>query len=277
MMMTNAEYHNDLTADSNSMLKTFAKSPALYEALNVTKTIEKQEPTPDMVVGSVTHTLWLQPEKFAAEYAVKPQCDRRTKGGKATYADFLLESAGKQEIDAESYALASAMVAALNANEFAKALRESAGAIVEMPIRWTDSATGLALKAKPDLYAPAGGTDWALCVDLKTTADPGEAFARQVANLAYYRQAAFYLDGCRACYDADSPTKFLLVAVGKEPPHDVYVYHLGGDWISQGVAENAALLRRLAECKASGVWRTPEQLTVSELPPPPKWLTNRGE
>lgn len=274
--MSNAEYHDDLTAVSNSMLKTFEKSPALYEALYVVKTIGRPVPTPDMILGSVTHTLWLQPETFGAEYAIKPQCDRRTKEGKAIYADFLADSEGKQEIDTEQYALASAMVTALSGNEFAKALRESAGAIIETPIRWADPASGLALKAKPDLYVPAGGTDLALCIDLKTSIDPGEAFARQVANLAYYRQAAFYLDGCRACHDADSPTRFLLVVVGKEPPNDVYVYHLGIDWISQGVAENAGLLRRLAECNASGVWRTPEQKTISEIAMP-KWLSNKGE
>jgi hypothetical protein len=268
---SNTAYHSDLTHVGSSMLKTFAKSPALYSQLFVEKSVERPAPTPDMVVGSATHTLWLQPELFGAEFAVAPKVDRRTTPGKAAWADFVDESDGKTVIDADAFELAHNMVAALDANPIAKALRYVADPIIEMPIRWKDEASGLLLKAKPDLYIRAGMTEWNLCVDLKTTASPGDGFARQCASLGYHKQAAFYLGGCEATYGGGAPTKFLILAVGKESPHDVYPYYLGREWIVAGTDYNAMQLKRLLECVISGDWFAPETRTVNELDMP-QWL-----
>jgi hypothetical protein len=253
------------------MLKVFAKSPALYNQLYVEKSVERSASTPEMLVGSETHTLWLQPDLFGAEFAVAPQCDRRTTAGKAAWADFVDEADGKTVLDADSYELAKSMVVALNANPIAKALRYVAEPIIETAIRWKDEASGLLLKAKPDLYVPAGMTEWNLCVDLKTTTSPGDGFARQCASLGYHKQAAFYLGGCEQTYGGDVPTKFLVLAVGKDEPHDVYPYYLGRKWISAGNDSNANQLQRLADCIQSGEWFAPETRTIQELDMP-QWL-----
>ena len=83
---TNAEYHADLSHVSNSMLKVFAESPQKYYQMFVAKTMPKPEQTPSLLLGSVVHCLFLEPEKFGAEYAVAPAVDRRTKVGKETFA-----------------------------------------------------------------------------------------------------------------------------------------------------------------------------------------------
>lgn len=260
-------YHDDTTAVSNSMLKTFARSPALYRSMYITEEIPRPEPTPEMALGSLTHSMWLQPETVEATYAVKPKCDRRTTEGKKVYAEFLAGAGGKIEVDQEQYALAKAMVEALNRNEQAAAILAMPDRVVETPIRWTYELGAITLKAKPDFYAPG------VCMDLKTALNPGpDEFAKQCANLAYYRQAAYYLDGCTAEYSySDAVIQFLLVVVGKDAPHDVYVYNLGSEWIEQGACENAELLDRLMECQRSGVWQSPAQLIVSQLPMP-GWL-----
>jgi hypothetical protein len=262
---TNGAYHADASHTSNSMLKVFANSPALYNELYVAQTRPKPQSTWDMIVGSATHTLFLQPELFAAEFAVAPKCDRRTTQGKADWAKFQTDCDGKTIIDADGYELAKAMVAALFANPIAKALREIADPIIEKPLRWKDEASGLLLKAKPDMYVPAGMTEWNLCVDLKTTIDPGDGFCRQCASLGYHKQAAFYLVGCNAVYTSDVPTKFLVLAVGKEEPHDVFPYCLGREWIVVGEDHNAFQRKRLAECYESGQWYAPESRTITEL------------
>jgi hypothetical protein len=69
---TNAEYHADLTHVSNSMLKVFAESPQKYYRMFVVQTMPKPEQTPSLLLGSVVHCLFLEPEKFGVEYAVAP-------------------------------------------------------------------------------------------------------------------------------------------------------------------------------------------------------------
>ena len=52
--------------------RTFNNSPALFE-------------------GRVMHTVFLEHYKFAEEFAIEPPVDRRTKVGKAEYAEWLEE------------------------------------------------------------------------------------------------------------------------------------------------------------------------------------------
>ncbi len=278
--MTNQEYHGDHSAVSQSMLKVYRRSPALYHALYVAHTMEPDAPTPDMLVGSALHSLWLTPAQFGAEYAVAPKCDRRTNIGKAQWSDFVDSADGKAMLDQGQYDLVRAMADALADNPVARALRDVAEPIIERPIFWDDA--GLRRKARPDIVVKAGITEWNLCVDLKTTTSPGDGFARQAANLGYHNQAAWYLDACRAEYgefgDSDHAAdwRFLILAVGNEKPHDVYSYRLGYDWLSVGVEQNAEQMRLLRKSIETGQWLAPEQTTISDLPMP-KWLQYQGE
>lgn len=68
----------------------------------------------------------------------------------------------------------------------------------EQAIEWTDAATGLTLKAKPDLI-PAG-TDF--LVDLKTAAAADEdSFSRSTFDHGYHIQAEFYRQAVALCPD----------------------------------------------------------------------------
>ncbi len=276
-IQTDGDYFADFSAVSNTMLKGFRQSPARYNAYYVARTMEPPPPTPDMVLGSVTHALWLQPEQFGSDYAVAPECDRRTKDGKETWSEFVDAADGKVVIEQSTYGLARAMVAALTENPIARALRDVADPIIEQPIYWETEVGGMTIrrKGKLDIVVMAGMTEWNLCVDLKTSAAAGRGFDRQAANLGCHRQAAGYLDGCRAVYGDDAPWKFLILAVDKEPPHDVFPYYLGREWLTVGEDDNADQLARLAYCMATGEWCAPEQKTITELAIP-KWLLFQG-
>ena len=89
--MTNTEYHNKTEYLSKSNLDLIRKSPAHYKAF---LDGEKSKPTPAMVFGSLVHSVVFNEDNFA----VMPECDRRTKEGKAIYEQFLSESAGKELI-----------------------------------------------------------------------------------------------------------------------------------------------------------------------------------
>ena len=274
---TDAEYFADFSAVSNSMLKVFRQSPARYNAFYVARTKEPPPPTPGMVLGSVTHALWLEPKRFGENYIVAPNCDRRTKAGKATWSEFVDAAAGKVVIEQDDYDLAKAMVAALVENPIARALRDVADPIIEKPIYWETEVGGLTIrrKGKPDMVVMAGMTEWNLCVDLKTSAAAGNGFNRQAANLGYHDQGAWYLEGCREAYDNNAPWKFLILAVDKAWPHDVFPHYLGRDWLTVGADDNAEQLTRLARCMETGEWLAPEQNTITELVMP-KYLLYQG-
>ena len=269
---TNAEYHADLTHVGNSMLKLYAKSPVLYHRQYIAQSIERPPPTPAMVLGSAVHTLWLEPELFEDEFIVAPAVDRRTKVGKVEWARFSNSLHAETVIDDATHCKALNMAEAMDRSPIAKPLLDAANASIETPIRWQCKTTGLKLKAKPDIYLPAGMTDWNFCIDVKTTIDPSvQGFGRQCANFGYHRQGSFYLSGCEYVYSSDAPTRFIIIAVGSEQPHDVVVHYLNSEWIDLGTDTNLFYKKRLAASMKSGEWFAPETRTINE-PKMPYWL-----
>src|SRR5690606_27841947 len=69
--------------------------------------------TPALAFGRACHAAILEPEVFAAAYAVAPEIDRRTKEGKAAYAAFAEASAGREVISAADFAACHAMAEAV--------------------------------------------------------------------------------------------------------------------------------------------------------------------
>ncbi|MGG7074364.1 PD-(D/E)XK nuclease-like domain-containing protein [Campylobacter sp. 9BO] len=81
--MTSKEYHSRPEI-SKSDLDLLAKSP-LHLKL---KHELKKEQTPSLLLGYVVHKLVLEPLEFESEFAIEPDCDKRTKDGKAEQAYF---------------------------------------------------------------------------------------------------------------------------------------------------------------------------------------------
>ncbi len=105
------DYHA-IDALSASSAKLLLKSPAHYWA-------EKENPrapTAAMKNGTLTHTLFFEPDKFEEEYAVMPKYDKRTKFGKEAAEQFEEANQGKTVIDEYAYQRAKEIVAAANAN-----------------------------------------------------------------------------------------------------------------------------------------------------------------
>jgi len=104
-------------------------------------------------------------------------------------------------------------------------------------------------------------------VDLKSTQDASEHFAKSCANYGYHRQAAMYLDGLRTLgLDAEH---FIFVAAEKAPPYAVGVYELDYDAIERGRDLYRADLELLARCMERDEWPaySPELVTLSL----PRW------
>jgi exodeoxyribonuclease VIII len=241
--LTNEDYHR-LKAVSPSQIKVLGRSPLHYFDQFLAEDREKREPTPAMLMGTALHTAVLEPDLWSATIAVPPHSfDRRTKAGKELAAEFERESAGKIVLSPED---------ADQVRRMADAVRKhpAAGFLLELPGRceasytWTDPATGLECKTRPDWHSEDGR----IVVDVKTCRDASRAeFAKSIANLDYHVQAAWNQSAIGA-------EQFITIAVENVRPFAVAVYPASGGMIAAGMRRIEAAMTLLAECHASGRW-----------------------
>jgi exodeoxyribonuclease VIII len=246
--MDNAAYHAH-PAVSKSHLDLLARSPLHYWARYIDPKRELPDPTPAMRIGTALHTLVLEQDQFEERYITAPQVDRRTKAGKEAWAEFETEAGDLELIAADDRAQISRMAEAVWAHPAAAALLHWEGK-AETTHMWTDEATGLACKCRPDWLT----NDGRLIVDLKTTenASPRE-FGRSIAQWRYHVQAAWYLDGIEQS-TGTRPEQFLFVTVEKRAPFACAVYAADAEMIAAGAQTAARDLEVLATCKAADAW-----------------------
>lgn len=240
--LTNAEYHAS-PAISKSKLDLIRKLPALYAY----RRDNPQEQTPAMRLGSLTHTVVLEPQLFRASATVRPEgIDRRTSAGKLAWAEFEVQAEGKEIVTAEEMSkLCQIQQAVHNHPAAAKALAGSP--TIEQSIFW--DVAGIACRCRPDAVTERG-----VIVDLKTTRDASpEGFAKSIAQYRYHVQAAFYSDGFRAAFGS-APRGFVFIAVETEPPYLVGVYVASETMVLRGRADYEADLARFRECRDTDTW-----------------------
>lgn len=250
------EYHS-IEAVSNSYLSKIEKCPAAAKI--------PQEETPAMVFGRAFHSLILEGvETFNKEYAVSAPVDKRTKEGKAYWAQFQSDNEGKTIVAQDDYETMVNMVNACVGHPFAiKCLAEGRS---EISVFWNDPETGLYCKCRPDRI-PDG--DHGVIVDIKTTQNADKrAFAYTVARMGYDRQAALYVDGfntvCNGKVDA-----FIFIAVEKEPPYKVGCYVLSEGDIGVGRVKYRELIHKEKVCRDNNEWPHYDDEGLVEL-----WMPN---
>lgn len=259
---SNAAYHADTSHVSHSMLEDFRRSIKGYRDRYITGTMPGGEPSPEMIIGSALHCLLLEPDSFDDQFAIVPKVDRRTKDGKSAWAAFLEQADGKALLDDDGMSRVREMAAAVQDDKAAAALLRAVD-YAEESIRWTDHATGMQCKCRPDGLI-AG--DQPIVIDLKTSANPSpNAFARRALDLGYHRQAAHYRYGVAAKTDSVIEVDHVFIVVGNSAPFDCFCYRMDFDALDLGRRQNFADLSRLRDCMRSGNWRDPMADCISPL------------
>lgn len=262
--LTNADYHAG-EGVSKSDLDKIARSPAHFRAA---KDGPQKPPTPAMVLGSLFHTLTLEPIEFSTEYAVAPVCDKRTKAGKELWASFEAENGGKAIVTPDQYETAQRMADAVLCHPAAREYVTGNGD-VENSIYWNPAVTPDVLcKCRPDFIKWVGDGHY-LLVDLKSTDDARPFnFQRSAWNYRYHVQAPFYWDGCTNEFSV-APDSFIFIACEKEPPYAVVVYEASIEMLNAGREEYYHDLQVYQECLRTGVW--PGYPVEPVLLMPPRW------
>lgn len=253
--ISNAAYHAS-DGVSRSALWKLRKSPAHYWHEYLNPEFVKPEPSPALVLGNLVHTLVLEEDKLEDEFAFIPSVDRRTKAGKAEYAEFLEYSRGKSIVTPEMFNQAELMAESVGKNEYSQGL--FSGAKIEHSIYATHQPSGLQYKCRPDAWK--GG----VITDLKTAVDASpKAFQSSAVNYGYYLQAGMMAQAMLSI--GERLDKFVFQVVEKTEPYAVATYVLDDEAVQYGINLFDELMLKYAECVASDRWPS-YSLQTLELP-----------
>lgn len=260
---------------NNSTLKQGARSMAHLESARQ----HPREATPAMRLGTLIHSAALEPLELVGNYVVMPPFERDvrkpdgseysspkgTKAYKGMVADFADENSDKQIITQDELDAMHGVVRAIKDSPHANGWLSSQGP-VEACIVWDDESTGVRCKARIDKIAG----DLGLVVDLKTTVDASQ-FERQIYNMSYHMQLAWYCDGLTAVTETE--WNGAIIAVENTMPFGVRSAMLSIDAHLAGRKMYRALIDQYAECVRSQVWPS---YTDPELWNLPGWARDSG-
>lgn len=244
--MTEQEYRSH-PGVNKSTLWEIRKSPMHYKyALE-----NPGEDTPALKMGRAIHMAVLQPEEYCKEYAIIPSgIDRRTKDGKAVWAEWSEKHAGQEWVTEEE-------------NEeivsIANAVYQQSGGILdgcetEVPLFWDDPRTGIRCKCRVDAMKET--KDAFIVIDLKTTSDAEiGAFTRGAVKLGYHVQAAHYINGVVANgLNHGKPIVWYFLAVEKKEPYATNLIRADDGLIDEGQFRLMSLMDRLDKCLTENKW-----------------------
>lgn len=237
-----------------SALKLYHKSPLHFKW----NQDNKKDSTEAQKLGTLVHTLVLEPHNMDSEYAIldvekRPNRDADFRNSEnKLWKQVIVEEAarhGRMVIDIDTYNQAKGM--ADNVLRIPAVQKLLASATIENGITWTDPMTGLLCKGKPDGYNTASK----LVFDLKTTisAHPTD-FQRAIWNYRYHEQAAFYINGLNAIHGEDTFRRFLFIVVEKEAPYAASVFMLAESAINVGWITCQSLLNLHKQCVDNNDW-----------------------
>ncbi len=246
--ITNAEYHAS-TRVSNSDLTLFNISPCDYYAFKMAPERPAHKSTPALELGTAVHMAVLEPALFSETYLMAPPIDRRTKAWK----EFAESVGGRKILSSDDFAKIEAMASSVRGHPIAGELIEESQR--EVSALWTDRETGVPCRARPDVLSLSRR----IVLDLKTTADVSyHAFSKSAINYKYHRQGFWYSSGLNAL-TGTAPGEgfdFAIIAVQSSYPFTSAIYELDADLFSIAEIEMRDELRRLSECRTSGLWPT---------------------
>ena len=238
-------------AFNQSAAKHMLTSPAHYQAYINTP----QEETKALRFGTFVHSAVLEPHTLNDLYATAPDCDRRTKEGKAAWAEFATANAGKTILDYEESALGH-----LVASSARFALKRLGVEFDATEVMYHVDYNGVPLKAAID--GVAGDYLW----DIKTTDDASAAgMLKAIRNYRYNLQAYWY----RLVYELATgrrPLGFRFLFIEKEAPFACSICEVGPELMSWAIADFEKAVNLYKDCTASGVWPSyPEEIQVIDI------------
>ena len=241
--MTDKEYR-EADGVSHSQLVKLKNSPEKFKYLQE----HPEEPTESLIFGQAFHMYVLQRDIFNDNFAIAPECDRRTTPGKKIWNDFCESSQGKTVITSKTLEQIEEMTKKLLSDEIVRTLLNGDH---EKEFFWTDKIIDEKCKCRVDCLTLVN--DQRIIVDLKTT-DNAEtsAFMKSALKYGYHTQAAMYRDGVKA--NIGKECEFVFIAIEKKPPYSINVLQADDLFLKYGRDEYKRLLTIYHDCKTNDRW-----------------------
>ena len=267
--MSNDEYHAS-PEFSSSQLKDILRSAAHFYSFNIAKEHEK-ETKKHLDFGTLAHTLFLEPEKFEAEFVVlpsdapKPPTDVM-RNAKNPSADSLArvqwwdawEAQNGQKITISEEQLSGAMriVRSLQALSMYEVMQKNPG-MAEASIFFTDPIYDLRLRVRPDYHIiPCDAFPNGMIFDVKTANDARPmAFSKACGNFAYDLSAAMYREGFQQYYQTEEKPPFIYLVGENDAPFVGKQYKASDLFLSVGEVRYQKAKQLLAESKLMNEWQ----------------------
>lgn len=267
----NKDYHEYKEAISKSRLAKMEKCPAYFKWCED----NPQEPTSDMIVGSAFHKIVLEPQDFDNEFVIMQNFDRRTKQGKADYANFIANIGDKQAITQEQYDMICSMRDSVLNNKYAKVLLKGN---IENSMYAVDDLTQEPIKARPDCWKKV--QDRVLITDLKSCRSAIENdLVRDVAKYGYDLQSYMYTEIASKVLEVPKENiDFVFIFVEKTAPYLVNVMQADTYVLQRGEQLFRKYIGQYHECKESNNWYGLNGVydIINNLSLP-QYLMNKGE
>jgi hypothetical protein len=231
------EYHADPAVGRTTLWRLHVATPAHAKFQSI-------ETTPEMDIGTATHTALLEPHRFEKAVICGPVDRRGKKWGEAVAANpgalVLPQPTFEKVLRLRDTVMKDPIVQSLP-SEFA-AMEHSAV--------WRDAETNLMCKCRPDLYRG----DQSMIVDLKTTGDATkQTWLRRAMDFGMHLQASWYSDGWQLAGGGDVET-FLFLVVERDPPFAHALYELGPGEVDLGRRIGRKALQKYMECARADDW-----------------------
>jgi len=252
--ITNEEYHRSDDAYSRSALWLFKQSPMHYWHRYLNPERKPDKYNPNFMLGELVHCLVLEPDEFDRRYHVMHKVNKATKAGKADYQEALDHAGDKQIVINDELDVAVRMAESIGDTDMAHSLIKCSQ--VEKSIYWTDEATQLQFKCRPDAWMNG------IVVDVKTTKScQYNDFQRSCYAYGYYLQASMCQLALKSL-DIDLES-FIFYLVEKTAPYLSVYYILDDEALDYGVKQFHKLSEDFARSKDADDWPGPEPRYLS--------------
>lgn len=266
--MSNDEYHA-CPEFSSSQLKDILRSSAHFHSHNILKEHER-ETKKHLDFGTLAHTLFLEPEQFANEFAVipadapKPPTDvmRNAKNPSEDsikrvqwWDDFAAKHGAKITISEEMLSGATRIADNLRTLSSYADMQNDYG-MPEASIFFTDPIYGLNLRVRPDWHiAPCKRFPNGLLLDVKSTRDARLfKFSRDCGEYGYSLSASMYREGFQEYYDTEEKPEFIFLVAENTAPFNVKQYRASDLFLSVGDNQYRKAKELLAESLLINEW-----------------------
>lgn len=229
---------------SNSGLTVLADNTPAHYDLYRNGMLNKS--TPSLSLGTNTHTVLLENDRFHRDYVEGPDARRNSKEWK----EFAAEHEDKEILKPAEYNLLMATRnRVFNTCRAIKWMLEQPGDN-EVSIFWKDKVTGLPCRIRPDKLFEYNGKQ--VIVDVKTCRDASpRGFEKSVRTYGYHRNCMFYRRGVEAVTGKKS--KYFILAI-ETPSMIAAAYEINNQDQVDADIEIDRLLQTIRECEDTNRW-----------------------